>query len=331
LKRIAQDYEAEVGTDAASFIRHSFYVDDGVTSLPTTEQAISLISSAQEMCRKGGLRLHKVTSNSEAVLNSVPIEDRAVTSHDLPTQAHDASGIPIERALGVHWCIQNDTLQFRITMKDKPLTRRGVLSTIGSVFDPLGLVAPVLLIGKQILQDLCREKADWDTPLPDDLRARWEKWRSTLPTLEKISMPRCLKPSDFGEVASAELHHLSDASTQGYGQCSYVRLINTRDEVHCAFVMGKARVSPLKPVTIPRLELTAALVSVRVSGLLQKELDYQICSETFWTDSQVVLGYIANEARRFHVFVANRIQEIRDHTKTNQWRHVKGEDNTGRR
>ena len=93
-------------------------------------------------------------------------------------------------------------------------------------------------------------------------------------------------------------------------------MINDRDEVHCALVMAKSRVTPLKPVTVPRLELTATVVSTKISSLLQKELNYQDMQEFFWTDSRVVLGYISNEARRFHTFVANRVQAIRDHATT---------------
>ena len=104
-------------------------------------------------------------------------------------------------------------------------------------------------------------------------------------------------------------------------------MINDRDEVHCALVMAKSRVTPLKPVTVPRLELTAAVVSTKISSLLQKELNYQDMQEFFWTDSRVVLGYISNEARRFHTFVANRVQAIRDHASPEQWRYVDTKDN----
>ncbi|XP_068735327.1 uncharacterized protein [Montipora capricornis] len=86
--------------------------------------------------------------------------------------------------------------------------------------------------------------------------------------------------------------------------------------------MGKARVTPLKPMTMPRLELTAALVSTRVSEQIKKELPLEYHSETFWTDSKVVLGYVKNESRRFHIFVANRVQEIQEKTSPEQWRYV---------
>ena len=137
--------------------------------------------------------------------------------------------------------------------------------------------------------------------------------------MEKLKIQRCYKPPTFGNVTSVQLHHFSDASDHGYGQCSYLRLTDDTGQVHCSFVMGKARVTPLKPVTIPRLELTAALLSVRVSASLREELEYDQITEVFYTDSQVVLGYIKNDARRFHVFVANLVQEIRENSTPDQW------------
>ena len=233
----------------------------------------------------------------------------------------------MERALGIQWCVESDTFQFRLVLNDRPLTRRGILSTINSVYDPLGFLAPVLLIGKQILQCMCREQADWDTPLPEELKQRWEHWRESLFHLERLKIQRCLKPAGFGEVVTAELHHFSDASTSGYGQCTYLRLLNRESNVHCSLIIGKSRVAPLKHVTIPHLELVAALVSVKISALLQRELEYENVTEWFWTDSKIVLGYIANNARRFHVFVANRVQQIRDHTDPSQWRYVGTREN----
>ena len=217
--------------------------------------------------------------------------------------------------------------RFRIVLRDQPLTRRGILSTVSSIYDPLGFVAPVILVGKRILQHMCKEGVDWDSPISDELRPQWERWRSDLPRLEDFHLQRCLKPSTLGKITSSELHHFSDASTEGYGQCSYLRLVDDQDRVHCAFVMGKARVTPLKAMTIPRLELSAAVLSVRMSNLLKRELFHQEVKEVFWTDSKVVLGYICNESRRFHVFVANRVQKIRDSTDPVQWQFVKTDNN----
>ena len=222
---------------------------------------------------------------------------------------------------------QSDTFQFRIVLQDKPLTRRGILSTVSSVYDPLGFLAPVILTGGQILQSLCRDRSDWDDPVPASLRNKWERWRSSLQHLEKLKIQRCYKPHTFGELTSVQLHHFSDASDHGCGQCSYLRLTDDTGQVHCSFVMGKARVTPLKPVTIPRLELTAALLSARVSASLQEELEYDQITEVFYTDSQVGLGYIKNDARRFHVFVANRVQQIRENSTPDQWKYIETNEN----
>ena len=299
LRTIAEDNENRYGTEVANFIKRDFYVDDGLKSVATVPEAVSLIHNAKDMLAEGGLRLHKFVSNSKEVLETVKPEDRTPHLKSLDfTEDH----LPIERTLGTQWCIESDSFQFRITLQDKPFTRRGILSTVSSIFDPFGFVAPLLLVGKRILQDLCRERADWDDPVPEDVKRRWERWRDELLHLNELKVQRCLTPAGFEKTKSMELHHFSDASTTGYGQSSYLRMVNENDDIHCAFVIGKARVSPLKPITIPRLELTAALVSVKVSCMLQEELDYDDITHVFWTDSKVVLGYIGNDARRFHVF-----------------------------
>ncbi|XP_078482500.1 uncharacterized protein LOC144743196 isoform X2 [Ciona intestinalis] len=181
--------------------------------------------------------------------------------------------------------------------------------------------------GKRIVQQLCKEGADWDDPVPNDLRYRWERWRNELQDIENLKINRCLHPVQFGTVQRKEIQHFSDASNVGYGQCSYIRLLNGEGKVWCSFLIGKSRVAPLKPMTIPRLELTAALVSARMSKYLRWQLDIANYEEYFWVDSKVVLGYLANDVRRFHVFVANRIQQINELTEPKGWYYVSSKDN----
>ena len=324
LRKTAQEGEREFGEDIANFLRNDFYVDDGLRSVKTTEDAINLITKSQAMCAKAGLRLHKFASNSVEVLEAVAAEDRAKEIKDLDLR-HDT--LPIQRSLGTYWCIESDTFQFRITLKDKPFTRRGILSTVSSVYDPLGIVCPVILTGKLLLRELVQQKADWDDPISEEIRPRWEKWRAELKELEKLEEHRCLKPPSFGEVKSTEIHSFADASQSAVGQVSYLRLVNDEGQVHVSFLMAKARVAPLKLVSIPRLELTAAVVSVNVVQDLERELDLDIDADIYYSDSTVVLGYIQNEARRFHVYVGNRVQAIREKTSPESWYHVKGKDN----
>ncbi|XP_071482161.1 uncharacterized protein [Diadema antillarum] len=324
LRRLATDLTQEFGEDVKNFIHHDFYVDDGLQSMLTAQEVIQLITKTKLLCEKGGLHLHKFVSNNREVLNAVPEEDRAKNVREINLQHDD---LPIERALGVQWCVESDTFNFRMTLQDKPLTRRGVLSTVMSIYDPLGLIAPLILPGKRILQELCSLSVDWDDPLSEELRTRWERWRSDLLTLPTVSINRCYKPADFGEVKFSEYHHFADASTSGYGQCTYLRVANPEGQVHCSLVIGKARVAPLKMVTIPRLELTAAVVAVKVKAFLDTELQLEGATHTFWTDSKVVLGYINNDEKRFHVFVANRVHQIRRHSSTSQWRHIESREN----
>ena len=276
------------------------------------------------MCLRGGFNLHKFTSNEKDVIQEIPVPDRA---EDVKNLDFDREPLPIERALGVQWCIESDTFKFVVSLKDRPCTRRGILSTVSSIFDPLGFIAPVLLEGTAILQELCRQNLDWDDPVPEKIQKRWLKWKSEIEELKNVEISRCYKPNDFGQVVKAELHHFSDASFKGYGQCSYLRTVNKENQIHCSFVIGKARVTPLKSVTVPRLELNAAVVSVRVSEQLRRELDIDITDEIFWTDSRVVLGYIADDVKRFHVFVANRVQEIQEKSSVKQWKYVDTKSN----
>ena len=125
--------------------------------------------------------------------------------------------------------------------------------------------------------------------------------------LQEKSLSQCMKPKDFGSITNCTLHHFSDACQSGYGQCSYIRFVNERAQIHCCFLIEKSRVTPLKFVSIPRLELMAAALSVKISKMLREELDVHVNNEVFWTDSQVVLGYINSDVCRFKEFLANCI------------------------
>lgn len=272
LQHLASMGKGKFSQDTIKFIQRNFYVDDGLASVSSETEAIRLIEEARELCGTGKLHLHKFISNSREVLRTIPEEECAQSVRDL-----DLGEPLMERVLGVQWCVSSDDFQFRITVKERAMTRRGVLATVASIYDPLGFVAPFILRGKQILQQLCQERAGWDEPLPENLRYQWEQWLQDLPNLSKARMARCYLPPTFENVRNYELHHFSDASVTGYGECSYLRAIDVSGAVHCSFVMGKARVTPTKVTTIPRLELSAAVVAARTSAMLRNELDAFMC------------------------------------------------------
>ena len=314
-KETADDSQDSFGKEAVAIVKRDFYVDDLLKSQKTEESAFDLVKNVREMCASGSFKLTKFISNNRRVLETIPVEDHAKGLKDLDLKF---DSLPIERALGMLWNVENDTLEFKITLVDKLLTHRGILATVSSTYDPLGLVGPLLLPGRRILQQICCERKDWDEPVSDEIRCAWEKWRQDLQAVDKIKLDHCYKPADFGDLSSAQLHLFSDASTVEYDQASYLCMENTEGSVHCSLVLGKSRVAPAKLFTVPRLELTAASLSVKVGYMLQSELSFEELSEVYWTDSQVVLGYINNHTKRFHVFVANRVQLINDHTDKEQ-------------
>ena len=277
--------------------------------------------------QKVDLTLPNLRAIKREVLLAIPEEKRrkGVKNEDLM-----AGDIPEEKALGIHWNVDEDVLMFKIKSMQKPSTRRGLLSVLSSIYDPLGIASPFILHGRRIIQNLCKENLKRDDEISEDMRYEWVKWLHSLQELEHVKIARCYKPKQFGRIVDCSLHHFSDASEIGYGQVSYLRLRDNHGNIHCTLLIGKARVAPLKYISIPRMELTAATLSIKVSKLIKKELaDYfkQEVKETYWTDSQVVLGYIRNNTKRFKVFVANRVQLIRDHSEVTQWRYVNTADN----
>lgn len=155
----------------------------------------------------------------------------------------------------------------------------------------------------------------------------WLTWVKGLNQLTDFRVDRTIKPANYGHILTAQLHHFSDASEIGYGTVSCLRLTNVKGHVHCAFMVGKSRVAPLKQITMPRMELTAAVMAVNMDKVLRKELQLKLQDSTFWTDSTTVLRYIDNCTLRFKTFVANQISMIRDSTRPEQWRYINTKTN----
>jgi len=277
------------------------------------------------MCSKGGFNLTKFATNNEQVKEAI--------ASDVHMEKDGMVKIlesPDEKALGLQWKIKEDVFTFEVNLKEKPYTRRGLLSTVSSIYDPLGLISPFILNGRKIIQQLCKHNIYWDEAISDFFKDEFLTWKTQLVQLQNIALKRCYKPHGFGEVVDCSLHHFSNASEDGFGQASYIRMINKSGDIHCSLVMAKSRVAPAKFLSIPRLELMAAVLSVQISQLVRKELKlskYSKFEEVFWTDSQVVLGYINNNARRFKVFVANRVQIIKENSSAEQWNYVASKDN----
>ena len=268
LRQTADDNQEMFSKEAVRTLRRNFYVDDCLKSIKGETKAISLVSELRALLSKGGFRLNKWISNCRRVIESVRTSERAISM-----KGHLLDQLPCERALRTRMDVETDTSGFKISLRDKPSTRRGILCIVSSIYDPLGFVAPFILPAKRLLQNLCRRGLVWDDMVSNEDITTWQSWLGDLPKLDSRKVYRCFKPPDFGDVTTCQIHHFADASQIAYGAVYYLRITNARGLIHCSFVIGKSRLSPLKHLTIPRLELSAAVVAARMDKIIRSETD----------------------------------------------------------
>ena len=306
---------------AADTILNSTYMDDSMDSVMNNEQAIKLYHQLSDVWGKAAMYARKWLSNSTEVLNNIPPQDR-VKSVNLET-----GHFPLMKTLGVQWIASEDNFQFKspdISPKSE-ISKRIVLKRIASIFDPIGFAAPYVIRGKMLLQEIWISGCDWDEPLETELQSKIRCWLNEMPLLDNLRLPRCLQFTQ--DVDFSTIQTFVDASTEAYGAVLYIRHVLKSEEVITRFVTAKARVAPLKAISIPRLELTAAVLGLRLTEDVSKTLNIQMSDVTFWSDSMNVLWWVRNHSRNFKPFISNRIGEIQTNSKPEQWRYVPTELN----
>ncbi|MES9882937.1 MAG: hypothetical protein ABW185_18875 [Sedimenticola sp.] len=320
LRKTAEDSVKDFGEDVKTFVDNDFYVDDGLTSRSTAPQVIDLLKRTQDALQsEGNLRLHKIASNNDEVRKAFPVSDLA---KDLQQLYLDDTDLPLQRSLGLVWDINSDSFTFQVSGERKPYTRRGLLSTVNSLFDPLGFVAPVTIQGKLLLRGLMTESRGWDESLPTEYEQQWIDWRDSLCLLQDLHVPRTYSSSSLSDCVRREVHLFSDASEQAIAAVAYLKTTSPDGAEHVGYIMGKAKVAPKHGHTIPRLELCAAVLAAELSETILDHMGIEADLVRFYTDSKVVLGYINNRTRRFYVYVSNRVQLIHKYSKPEQWNYI---------
>jgi len=154
---------------------------------------------------------------------------------------------------------------------------RRVLPTVTPLYDPVGFIAPVIRRAKILLQNLGRRKFGWDEPFCREDERVWSTWLQQLPELASVAVPRCILATgvSYASLKSLQLHHFADASTSGSGFVTYLRTVSYTEQIHCAFLFGKARLAPIKAVSVPRLELTAATLAVKINGMIKRGMQVE--------------------------------------------------------
>ncbi|XP_064648547.1 uncharacterized protein LOC135500823 [Lineus longissimus] len=306
--------------EGARVCQENTYMDDAIDSQPDTAATIKLRCELSALLLKAGFFIRRWCSNESGVLEGVPREDCAAGIVDL----QDSTLMPSVKTLGIKWNAATDMLEFS-TQNIAPtavMTKRTLLSRVATLFDPLQWLSPFTIRVKIVLQQSWVLGLTWDEPLPSGMIAEARDWFAELKKIEGISIPRCyFRTQPDSEIT---LHTFSDASSKAYAAVTYIRQQKADGGVNLALVASKARVAPLKTVSIPRLELMAAVLGHRLTQKITTVLKYSMMNVTYWTDSMDVVHWVRNQSRQFKTFVANRVSDLQSDTLPSQWRFVPG-------
>ncbi|XP_047987210.1 uncharacterized protein LOC125227062 [Leguminivora glycinivorella] len=294
---------------AKTIIQKDFYVDDLLTGHDDEEQLRFIQKSVSQSLAAGCFPLRKYRSNLPSILAA---EVNNTEGNLMLSSSTDT--------LGLNWDPSVDILRFSIEMNPvETLTKRSILSSTFKIFDPLGLVSPCTIIPKLIIQSLWSLGLNWDDPAPQDIQTTWQKFADNIKSISELSIPRRVLIDNYVTV---EMHVFCDASQKAYGSAVYLRSLDAEGRVLVRLLCAKSRVAPIKPVSIPRLELCGALLAAQLSVSVTGALRCQISRHVYWTDSSVVLSWLNTSSNKLKTFVANRVSEIGELTDVTAWRHV---------
>lgn len=217
------------------------------------------------------------------------------------------NGLPM-RTLGVMWNSANDCITYAVKQLDSaaPITKRSISSEIAKIYDPLGLLEPVIILAKML----------WDESLPINVHTEWMQYYTQLPLLNNVIFHR---RTIISNVVRIEMHGFCDASEKAYGACVYLRSTDSYDQVETNLLMAKSKVAPLKSQSILRLELCGALLLTSIIQTARQALHLTIDRTVFWTDSTIVLHWLKTSPHLLKTFVANRVSEIQSRTSGSRW------------
>ncbi|XP_059047668.1 uncharacterized protein LOC131843091 [Achroia grisella] len=310
LRQLAKDCSDD---NIAKIINEDFYVDDLITGHDDKQILLEVCSKISQVLLSGCFPLRKWTFNHDLEI---------VTSKELGIGDHQQT-----KTLGIGWYNTSDELHFTTAVTNvHTITKRTILSVLSQIYDPLGLVTPVTIIAKILMQKLWLCKINWDDAVPEPIKLNWLHFLNTLKKLHDLRIPRYVL-NENSDVK--ELHIFTDASQSAYGACAYIRSYNNdyNSSVTVKLLCAKSKVSPIKPVTIPRLELCGALLGARLYTKITSSMRFQFNKVYFWTDSTIVMGWIRMSPHLLKTFVQHRVTEINELTGDSIWLHVNSKDN----
>ena len=312
--------------EAASVVNENFYMDDYLDSFENVTHAIKISRDLVSLLKLGGFNLTKFVRNSDEITSAMNPEESKTSSSPIKEICNGAE--QSSRVLGLKWDHVKDTLVVSRDVDrplDKAITQRTVLSFVSSVFDPVGLVAPYTVSARLLLKDVWKISVQsWDDELPEDIRDKFLEWHSGLPLLWQLTIPRCYFTEPVDQI---ELHMFGDSSQDVFCAVGFLRArLASSHKTQISFIFGKARVAPMKALSMPKLELQAALLATRLKDDILTTLTVSNNHVYLWPDSTTVLKWL-NSTDKLPVLVANRVGEILESTTIDEWHHVLSGDN----
>ncbi|XP_054708165.1 uncharacterized protein LOC129217975 [Uloborus diversus] len=306
---------------SVEMLKSSLYVDDLYFGGNSVNEVLNLSSDAVTILKAGGFNLRKLRSNSKE------LEELWVQTGLKERESVDVSQVKV---LGLNWNPEQDELSLDLKgifkgLKSLKNSKRCVLQTAASIFDPVGLIAPFVVRIKLLLQEIWERAIDWDEELPEDLGEKWVKWCGETDKMSEIKIPRHCLESCVGE--KAEVHVFCDASLRAYGAVVYFRFHDKYGNYKVSFVLSKSRVAPLKKLTLPRLELMALVIGSRLGSYLKTVFGDMIQNIVYWSDSLIALYWVKGCAKRWKMVVANRVLEIQEKSNPSDWKFCPSEKN----
>lgn len=322
IHQIAEDEKSNFPL-AYHVLKHEIYVDDVQSGKNTVKETLVLRDQVIGALDSAGMKLRKWASNDIRILEGIPAEHQ---SNSNSLQLHNQDTIKI---LGMFWLPNNDCFKFKLKFDlPKIITKRSVLSTIARLYDPLGYITPVIIVAKGILKDVWKNEQilEWDSTLLQELNIRWNQFANSLPLINQISVPRWIEYNE-NYIKGVEIHTFCDGSTIAYATAVFLRLQYQDESIHTHLLVAKSRITPTKPLTIPKIELNGAALAVRLTTWVTKQLNIQIDRIYYWSDATIVLYWIRGDLDRWKTYVANRVTKILKYSKPEQWYHVGTKDN----
>ena len=301
-----------------------------------------MYDKAKSRLAQGGFKHRKWLTNSEELRAKLTQrEQRSESSVDGQVRGADETYAKAtigantssknEKVLGQSWNCELDLFVFELSdvaerADGLPVTKRSILEVIAGMYDPIGLLSPVLVIMKVLFQELCASKVEWDKRLTGEFEKRWRGWLRDLKEAKEVHVPRCICGAAQGKV-NCSLHGFADASKMAY--CAVIYFVcEISGSITPTLLTSKTRVSPLKAQMIPRLELMSGKILATLMNTVKNALEgeVRISGVRLWLDSKTALWWIANNGE-WKQFVRHRVNEILKVTKKDEWGYCPSEEN----